>query len=235
MPRRLNPTNPIAPDAILVGDPGRALMLAQELLVDPLMSNHARGLWGYSATSAEGRPLTIQSTGMGGPSAAIVLNDLVRLGVRRAIRVGSCEALGARFEPGDIVVAERAVGADGTSRALRHQASTAPAAGEPAVTSADSGLVAELAGSGPSVTVLSRDIGSSLAASFGSLPESEFAEAEHRDRPAVADLQTGALFTLGELLGVQIAAVLVVEGHADDEPMRKAGRAAMVAMPKARL
>ena len=48
MPARLRPTAPIAPDAILVGDPGRALLLAQELLEQPKMSNHARGLWGYT-------------------------------------------------------------------------------------------------------------------------------------------------------------------------------------------
>ena len=42
-----------AADAILVGDPGRALLLAQELLEQPKMSNHARGLWGYSGQTAE--------------------------------------------------------------------------------------------------------------------------------------------------------------------------------------
>jgi purine-nucleoside phosphorylase len=39
---------PDGPDAILAGDPGRALLLAQELLEKPKMSNHARGLWGYT-------------------------------------------------------------------------------------------------------------------------------------------------------------------------------------------
>ena len=94
MPARLRPTAPIAPGAILVGDPGRALMLAQELLEQPKMSNHARGLWGYTGTTAEGEELTIQSTGMGGPSASVVLADLAELGVRRAIRIGTCASLG---------------------------------------------------------------------------------------------------------------------------------------------
>src|SRR5215217_3915940 len=94
MPARLRPTAPIAADAILVGDPGRALLLAQELLESPKMSNHARGLWGYSGLTAAGNELTIQSTGTGGPSAALVLADLAELGVRRAVRVGSCLAAG---------------------------------------------------------------------------------------------------------------------------------------------
>ena len=57
MPARLRPTAPIAADAILVGDPGRALMLAQELLQQPKMSNHARGLWGYTGVTANGDEL----------------------------------------------------------------------------------------------------------------------------------------------------------------------------------
>src|SRR6476619_3626884 len=93
MPSRLRPTAPNAPDAILVGDPGRALLLAQELLDQPRMSNHARGLWGYSGQTPEGLELTIQATGMGGPSAAIVLGDLAKLGVTRVIRVGTCTGL----------------------------------------------------------------------------------------------------------------------------------------------
>ncbi len=67
MPARLRPTAPLAADAILVGDPGRALLLAQELLEQPKMSNHARGLWGYTGRTAAGDELTIQATGMGGP------------------------------------------------------------------------------------------------------------------------------------------------------------------------
>ena len=103
MPARLRPTAPIAADAILVGDPGRALMLAQELLEQPKMCNHARGLWGYTGRTAAGAELTVQATGMGGPSAAIVLADLAELGVRRAIRVGTCVALDPRPGAGELL------------------------------------------------------------------------------------------------------------------------------------
>jgi uridine phosphorylase len=107
MPARLRPSAPIAADAILVGDPGRALMLAQELLEQPKMSNHARGLWGYTGNTAAGHELTIQSTGIGGPSASVVLADLAELGVRRAIRVGTCASLGD-LELGDLLVVTEA-------------------------------------------------------------------------------------------------------------------------------
>jgi uridine phosphorylase len=107
MPARLRPTAPIAADAILVGDPGRALMLAQELLEQPKMSNHARGLWGYTGETPAGHQLTIQSTGMGGPSASVVLADLAELGLRRAIRIGTCASLG-ELELGDLLVGREA-------------------------------------------------------------------------------------------------------------------------------
>jgi len=107
MPARLRPTAPIAADAILVGDPGRALMLAQELLAEPKMSNHARGLWGYTGVTEAGDQLTIQATGMGGPSASVVLADLAELGVRQAIRVGTCASLGD-LELGDLLVVNEA-------------------------------------------------------------------------------------------------------------------------------
>jgi purine-nucleoside phosphorylase len=117
-PIHLHPTAPLAERVLLPGDPGRALALAQLLLEQPRMFNHHRGLWGYTGTAADGEPLTIQSTGMGGPSAAIVLHELIALGVRRAIRVGTCGALSPELALGDLVVAREAIPSDGTSTAL---------------------------------------------------------------------------------------------------------------------
>jgi uridine phosphorylase len=88
------------------------------LLEGPKMFNHHRGLWGYTGRAADGETLTIQSTGMGGPSAAIVISELVDLGARRMVRVGTCGALGAGLGLGDLVIATEAIAADGASRAL---------------------------------------------------------------------------------------------------------------------
>ena len=109
---------PTAADALLCGDPSRALAIAQILLTQPRMSNHHRGLWGYHGETASGMELTVQATGIGGPSAAIVVGELAGLGMRRAIRVGTCAALGPSPGTGTILVAERAVASDGTSAAL---------------------------------------------------------------------------------------------------------------------
>ena len=118
-PVHLKPNAPVAERALLPGDPGRALRLAQHLLAAPMqVLNTNRGLWGYTGTAADGAPLTIQSTGMGGPSAAIVAEELIGLGARRLVRVGTCGLLEGRRELGSLLVAGAALCADGTSRAL---------------------------------------------------------------------------------------------------------------------
>ena len=109
---------PIAERVLCPGDPGRALRLAQALMTEtPRMLNHNRGLWGYTGPAPDGELLTIQSTGMGGPSAAIVLEELIDLGARRIVRIGTCGVLREGFELGELVAAERVLGADGTSAA----------------------------------------------------------------------------------------------------------------------
>jgi uridine phosphorylase len=113
----LKPHEPVAERVLLPGDPGRALRLATQLIDGPRMLNHHRGLWGYSGTAADGAPLTIQSTGLGGPSAAAVVAELIELGARRLVRVGTAAALGAT-PLGALVVVEEAIAADGASRAL---------------------------------------------------------------------------------------------------------------------
>jgi uridine phosphorylase len=188
MPARLRPTAPIAADAVLVGDPGRALMLAQALLAEPKMSNHARGLWGYSGRTPEGRELSIQATGMGGPSAALVLADLVELGVRRAIRVGTCTALDRKLLPGRLLAIDEAHawGSGGAGK---------PVLPDPELSTR---LRAALGGEAQPATVASLDTlhGGGAAAPVAA--------------GDAADMQTATLFGRGQDLGVALAAVLIV-------------------------
>ncbi|MEK6229898.1 MAG: purine-nucleoside phosphorylase [Actinomycetota bacterium] len=117
-PIHLRPTAELAERVLLPGDPHRALAVAQVVLDQPRMFNHARGLWGYTGTAQDGEPLSVQSTGMGGPSAAIVVEELIDLGARTLIRIGTCGALAAGSELGELVVAREVLSADGTSAAL---------------------------------------------------------------------------------------------------------------------
>jgi uridine phosphorylase len=140
----LHPTADLAERVILVDDPGRALALAQVLCdPTPLMFNHARGLWGYSGTGLDGAPLTLQATGIGGPSAAIVVAQLAALGARRFVLVGSVAGVDG------LLVVETASAGDGTSRALGAGERVAP----------DPGLLGALRASGlPVGPMRSRDL-----------------------------------------------------------------------------
>jgi uridine phosphorylase len=211
MPARLRPTAPIAPAALLVGDPGRALALAQELLVKPKMSNHARGLWGYSGDSLAGRPLTIQSTGMGGPSAAVVLADLAELGVRRAVRVGTCTALRQELEPGALLAVEEAHAWSGPGGGAGEAVAPDP--------ELEAGLREALGAAARAGTAASLDV-----LHGGGAP----APVEEGD---VADMQTAALLGAARRLGIAAAAVLIVsEGAAGerlgDEELEAAAKVA---------
>ncbi|CAN5205961.1 purine-nucleoside phosphorylase [soil metagenome] len=117
-PIHLRPAAELADRVLLPGDPHRALSVAQAILDAPKMFNHTRGLWGYTGTAPDGRLLTVQATGMGGPSAAIVVEELVALGARTLIRIGTCGALAPGTDLGELVVAREVVAADGTSTAL---------------------------------------------------------------------------------------------------------------------
>jgi DeoD family purine-nucleoside phosphorylase len=114
----IHQTAELAERVLLPGDPGRALRMAQQLLDEPRMLNHNRGLWGYTGTAADGWPLSIQSTGMGGPSAAIVTHELIEIGAKRLLRVGTCGGLDRNLRLGQLVVACEALSDDGTSQAL---------------------------------------------------------------------------------------------------------------------
>ena len=150
-PVHLRPHADVAERALLPGDPGRALRLAQELTEVPKMLNHHRGLWGYTGVASDGAPLTIQSTGLGGPSTAIVVEELIGLGARRLVRVGTCRA---ELPLGSLVVPDAVRAEDGASRAL----------GAPDVLEPDGQLLDALRGGGRVGEVVSADLYTSPAA-----------------------------------------------------------------------
>jgi uridine phosphorylase len=187
----LHPTAPLAERVLLPGDPGRALALAQALLEEPRMFNHNRGLWGYTGAAPDGEPLTIQATGMGGPSAAIVLQELIALGARRAIRVGTCGAMDPRLQLGELLIAGEAICADGTSRAL----------GAGAVAHGDGTLTGALARAAPGARA-GRVVSVDLFYEPGPLGGGHEALA--------VEMEAAALFALGAAKAVAVACLLTV-------------------------
>jgi uridine phosphorylase len=218
VPKRLRPKTKLAASAILVGDPGRSLLLAQELLEQPKMSNHARGLWGYTGRTAAGDELTIQSTGMGGPSAALVLADLAKLGVRRAVRVGTCTDVAGRSGLGELLPVAEALAVAGSTTAFGLDVGDTVTP-DPELLE---GLERALGEEARTAIVASLD---TAAGNANELP----------DTVAVADMQTAAVLARARELGIAAAAILIVGEKGNDRlgdealevAAKRAGQAAM--------
>jgi uridine phosphorylase len=210
-PVHLRPNAPVAERVLLPGDPGRALRLAQHLLDTPMqVLNTNRGLWGYTGTAADGAPLTIQSTGMGGPTVAIVAEELIGLGAQRLVRVGTCGALVQGPRLGDLLVAGEALCEDGVSRAL---GAAERAAGDP-------GLLAALArAAGDPVLVASSDL-------FYDPDPSRRRRWAAAGAVAV-EMETAALFTLARLRSAAAGCVLLVSDELAGEAPRRIGEEAL--------
>ena len=169
------------------------------------MLNHHRGLWGYTGEAPDGRPLSIQSTGMGGPSAAIVVEELIGLGARTLVRIGTCGTLdldldlGLGLGLGDLIVAGEALSADGTSAALGAGDRVRP---DRRLTAA----LARAAGCAPA-PVASCDL-------FYDARPGEVAGWRARGAVAV-EMEAATLFCLAQLRGVHAGCLLAVSERLD--------------------
>jgi DeoD family purine-nucleoside phosphorylase len=204
---------------LLPGDPLRAQYIAETFLEDAEQKNRERGLLGYTGTY-RGRPVSVQATGMGCPSAAIVFEELTQLGVKRLLRVGTCGGLQPDLKLGALIVAVSAVPADATARHL---------VGEPHAPTSDWELVhgsvhaaKELGKSVRVGPIVSSDL-------FYNPDDGQYQRWSERGILAV-EMEAAVLFTLGALRGVQAGCLLtvsdvVVEGEfvrISDEEMRAA-------------
>ena len=180
--------------------------LATALMAKPVMSNLSRGLWGYHGRTAAGIDLTVQSTGIGGPSAAVVLAELADLGVRRAIRIGTCAALDPALGCGETVVVDAALPGDGVGSAL--------ASGD------------RLRPDGPLLGALAAAAGGRLALVASTDLHYDRGSARRRgwrgSGAAAVDLSAAALLAVGRRSGVAVACALVVAESAAGERLEDA-------------
>jgi purine-nucleoside phosphorylase len=119
-----------APVVLLPGDPNRATWIAERFdggAGAARQVNTHRGLLGYTGTY-KGVPVSVQTSGMGAPSIAIVVEELLRLGARRLIRVGTCGGIGRGIKTGEIVIATAATPVDGATSTYLHGEPYAPTA-----------------------------------------------------------------------------------------------------------
>ena len=205
---------------LLPGDPLRARYIAETFLDDVVQRNEERGMLGYTGTF-EGKPVSVQASGMGCPSAAIVIEELVQLGVRKIMRVGTCGGLQPDLAIGDLIVALSSAPADSTSS---HYIGS-----EPHVPTADwelvHGAVHHAKGLGKAVRV-----GPIVSSDVFYQPDPEQATRWSARGLLAVEMEAAVLFTLGALRKIQAGCLLIVsdvivEGEfvrISDEDMRKA-------------
>lgn len=119
-----------APIVLLPGDPNRATRIASRFDGGPdavRRVNEHRAMYGYTG-SYRGVPVSVQTTGMGTPSLSIIVEELLRLGARRLIRVGTCGGIGRGIRTGDLVIASAATPFDGATATYLHGDPYAPTA-----------------------------------------------------------------------------------------------------------
>jgi DeoD family purine-nucleoside phosphorylase len=205
---------------LLPGDPLRAKYIAETYLDNAVQRNTERGMLGYTG-EFEGRPVSVQATGMGCPSAAIVAEELHQLGVKRMLRVGTCGGLQPDLRLGDLIVALSAIPADATARHLVGSDEHVPTASWELVHGA---------------VHVAKDIGQSMRLGpivssdlFYNPDEGQYERWSSRGVLAV-EMEAAVLFTLGALRGFAAGCLLtvsdvVVEGEfkrISDEELRAA-------------
>jgi purine-nucleoside phosphorylase len=185
---------------LLPGDPLRAKYIAETYLEGVVQRNSERGLLGYTGTY-KGAPASVQGTGMGCPSATIVAEELIQLGCKKLIRVGTCGGLQPSHQLGDLIVAISAVPADSTAMHLVNNEPHCPTASWNLVHEAVH--IAKHSGQklhvGP---VVSSDL-------FYNPNEGQYERWSSRGVLAV-EMESAALFTLAAIRGVQAGCFLTV-------------------------
>jgi uridine phosphorylase len=205
----LHPTAELAERALLPDDPGQALALTRVLFGDtPRMFNHHRGLWGYTGIALDGAPLTVQSTGIGGASTAVVVGELHALGLRRAVRIGRAWALDGSLRAGELLAASAVLAGDGASRALGAADRLVP----------DAALAEAL-----------------RADRQGELASVDLPEVAPGSQALAFDLESAAVLAAAARAGIRAACLVAIEGKADpDGVAERLGRGALPALPPIR-
>ena len=185
---------------LLPGDPLRAKYIAETYFDDVVPRNTERGLLGFTG-SWKGRPVSVQGTGMGCPGAAIVFDELIQLGCKKLIRVGTCGGLQTSHELGDLIVALTAVASDQTAMHMVGNEPHCPTASwsllhEAVHLAKHSGTPIHI---GP---IMSTDL-------FYNPDEGQYRRWSSRGVLGV-EMEAAALFTLAAIKGVEAACLLTV-------------------------
>lgn len=197
-----------APLVLLPGDPNRARRISERFDDGSARQvNEHRGLLGYTGTY-RGTPVSVQTSGMGTPSLSIVVEELLRLGARRFIRVGTCGGIAKGLRTGDLVIATASCPVDGATATYLH--------GEPYAPAADFALTRSLVDAADAAGLNPR---TGLVASVDVFYNTDDDYAQRwRDRGVLAfEMEASALFFLAARAGAQAACALTVSDVLSEE------------------
>ncbi len=197
-----------APLVLLPGDPNRARRISERF--DPGSTrqvNDHRGMLGFTGTY-DGTPVSAQTSGMGTPSLSIVVEELLRLGARRLIRVGTCGGIAPDLKTGELVIATAACPVDGATTTYLHGEAYAPAA--------DFSLTRALVDAADAAGISVR---TGLVASVDVFYNTDDDYAKRwRERGVLAfEMEASALFFLAARAGVLAACALTVSDVLSEE------------------
>ena len=190
----------IAPTVLMPGDPLRANWIAETFLDDARCYSEVRGMYGFTGTY-EGRPVSVQGSGMGQPSFAIYANELMReYDVKTIIRVGSCGAMTEKLAIRDLVIASGACTDSSMNRITFEGLDYAPVA--------DFGLLREAAAAAPDAHV------GLIFSSDSFYPSRPELSARMVDYGVLAvEMEAAALYTLAAKYGCRALAICTVSDH----------------------
>src|SRR6201993_4920154 len=217
-------------DAVLLpGDPLRAKYIAETYLDEVVQKNGERGLLG-DTDMYNGKPVSVQGTGMGCPGATIVFEELIQLGCKKLIRVGTCGGLQPHHQLGDVIVALSAVPADSTAMHLVNNEPHCPTASWELIHAAVH-AAKELDQPMHVGPIVSSDV-------FYNPSEGQYERWSKRGVLGV-EMEASALFTVAAIRGIEAGCLLtvrdiVVEGEfkriSDDELRASVDRMTKVAL-----
>ena len=191
----------VADLALVPGDPGRVDRIAAMCDESELVAENRE----YRVVNAtyEGRELTLCSTGIGCPSAAIAIEELSNVGVETFVRVGTTGALQRGIEIGDMVVATGAAKDEGTTK--RYESETVPAVPDYEVLSA---LVDSAEANGEDVHV------GPIASDDAFYAETDaYVEDWEAAGLLSVEMEAAAIFTLARRKGLRAGAICTVDGN----------------------
>lgn len=205
----------------LPGDPGRCEMIAAHLDDSHFVARHRE----YETWTGflDGEKVSVTSTGIGGPSTAIAVEELVAIGADTFVRVGTSGAMQNSVRPGDIAVVNAAIRDEGTG--IHYLPIEFPAVADLSVTNA---LVNGIVSLGKTYHV---GVSQSKDSFYGQHDPGRMPVAARlRERwdawmaggAICSEMEAATLYVVASVLGVRAGGMMMVMGHPDQSPMTEA-------------